>query len=110
MNYDEHFPGGTPGPVASQDWFLQNLTFARSVIPQDKLIWAIANYGYDWVLKPKKRKLPPDAKDTSVTVQAACRAARDSEKNITFDADSQHPHFSYLDESSLRHDVSFTYA
>jgi hypothetical protein len=21
MNYDEHFPGGTPGPVASQDWF-----------------------------------------------------------------------------------------
>src|SRR5229473_3609166 len=62
MNYDEHFPGGTPGPVASQDWFVQNLTFARSVIPQDKLICAIANYGYDWVLKPKKGKLPPDAR------------------------------------------------
>ena len=25
MNYDEHFPGGTPGPVASQDWFIDNL-------------------------------------------------------------------------------------
>jgi cellulose synthase/poly-beta-1,6-N-acetylglucosamine synthase-like glycosyltransferase/spore germination protein YaaH/peptidoglycan/xylan/chitin deacetylase (PgdA/CDA1 family) len=108
MNYDEHFPGGTPGPVASQDWFVQNLTFARSVIPQDKLICAIANYGYDWVLKPKKGKLPPDARDTSVTVQEAWLAARDSDEDITFDDDAQNPHFSYLDERSLRHDVWFT--
>jgi peptidoglycan-N-acetylglucosamine deacetylase len=28
MNYDEHFPGGTPGPVASQDWFTDNLDSA----------------------------------------------------------------------------------
>ena len=108
MNYDEHFPGGTPGPVASQDWFLQNLTFARSVIPQDKLICAIANYGYDWVLKPKKGKLPPGIRDASVTVQEAWLAARDSEEDITFDDDAQNPHFSYLDERSLRHDVWFT--
>src|SRR6202041_2909182 len=27
MNYDEHFPGSTSGPVASQDWFVQNLNF-----------------------------------------------------------------------------------
>ncbi len=25
MNYDEHYGGGTPGPVASQDWFVDNL-------------------------------------------------------------------------------------
>src|SRR5207245_2129752 len=25
MNYDEHYPGGKPGPVASQDWFVANL-------------------------------------------------------------------------------------
>src|SRR5712692_5595510 len=49
MNYDEHFPGGTPGPVASQDWFVENLTAAKKAIPQDKLICAIGNYGYDWV-------------------------------------------------------------
>ena len=29
MNYDEHYPGGEPGPVASQDWFLKNLQFAK---------------------------------------------------------------------------------
>ena len=54
MNYDEHYPGAASGPVSSQDWFVQNLTFAKSVIPQEKIICAIANYGYDWVLKPKK--------------------------------------------------------
>src|SRR5579864_5128312 len=107
MNYDEHFPGAAPGPVASQDWFMQNLTFAKTVIPQDKIICAIANYGYDWVLKPKKGKVPPDIKDKSVSVQEAWLAARDSEVDITFDDDALNPHFSYLDEHSLRHDVWF---
>ena len=53
MNYDEHYPGAASGPVASQDWFVDNLKFAVKVIPREKLICAIANYGYDWVLKPK---------------------------------------------------------
>ena len=75
MNYDEHYPGGKPGPVASQDWFVKNLTFAKTVIPKEKLICAIANYGYDWVLKPKKGKLPANARDTNVSVQEAWLAA-----------------------------------
>jgi peptidoglycan-N-acetylglucosamine deacetylase len=66
MNYDEHYPGAASGPVSSQDWFVENLKFAVSVIPREKLICAIANYGYDWVLKPKHGKLPPDEKDRSV--------------------------------------------
>jgi cellulose synthase/poly-beta-1,6-N-acetylglucosamine synthase-like glycosyltransferase/spore germination protein YaaH/peptidoglycan/xylan/chitin deacetylase (PgdA/CDA1 family) len=107
MNYDEHFPGAAPGPVASQDWFVENLKFARTVIPQNKIICAIANYGYDWVQKPKKGKLPRDLKDTSVSVQEAWLAARDSEVDITFDDDALNPHFSYLDERSFRHDVWF---
>ena len=60
MNYDEHYPGAASGPVASQDWFVKNLKYARTVIPKEKIICAIANYGYDWVLKPKKGKLPPE--------------------------------------------------
>ena len=36
MNYDEHYPGATSGPVASQDWFLQNLKFAETVILKEK--------------------------------------------------------------------------
>ena len=107
MNYDEHYPGAASGPVASQDWFVQNLTFARSVIPQQKIICAIANYGYDWVLKPKTGKLPPGERDSTVSVQEAWLAARDSDEDVIFDDDAMNPHFSYLDERSLRHDIWF---
>ncbi|OLE57950.1 MAG: polysaccharide deacetylase [Chloroflexi bacterium 13_1_20CM_2_59_7] len=107
MNYDEHFPGGTPGPVASQDWFVENLTAAKKAIPQDKLICAIGNYGYDWVHKPKHGPLPPGFKDTNVSVQEAWLTARDSEEDVDFDGDNLNPHVSYLDEHNLRHDVWF---
>jgi cellulose synthase/poly-beta-1,6-N-acetylglucosamine synthase-like glycosyltransferase/spore germination protein YaaH/peptidoglycan/xylan/chitin deacetylase (PgdA/CDA1 family) len=107
MNYDEHYPGAASGPVASQDWFVQNLTFAKSVIPQDKIICAIANYGYDWVLKPKKGTLPPAEHDSTVSVQDAWLAARDSEVDVSFDDDALNPHFTYLDERGVRHDIWF---
>ena len=108
MNYDEHYPSpGTAGPVASQDWFVENLEAARKVIPQDKLICAIANYGYDWVRKPKHGPLPAGVKDVSVSVQDAWLTARDSEEDIDFDGDSQNPHVAYLDERNLQHDIWF---
>jgi peptidoglycan-N-acetylglucosamine deacetylase len=107
MNYDEHYPGAASGAVASQDWFVKNLNYARSVIPKEKIICAIANYGYDWVLKPKKGKLPPEEHDSSVSVQEAWLEARDSEVDVTFDDDALNPHFSYLDERSVQHDVWF---
>ena len=107
MNYDEHYPGAESGPVASQDWFVQNLANAEKVIPKEKIICAIANYGYDWVLKPKNGTLPPGEKDAPATPQDAWLAARDSEQDVTFDDDALNPHFSYLDERSFRHDVWF---
>jgi cellulose synthase/poly-beta-1,6-N-acetylglucosamine synthase-like glycosyltransferase/peptidoglycan/xylan/chitin deacetylase (PgdA/CDA1 family) len=107
MNYDEHYPGAASGPVASQDWFVENLKFAVKAIPREKLICAIANYGYDWVLKPKKGKLPAGEHDSSVSAQEAWLAARDSDEDVTFDDDALNPHFSYLDEHSFRHDVWF---
>ena len=107
MNYDEHYPGAASGPVASQDWFVQNLNSAEKVIPREKLICAIANYGYDWVQKPQTGKLPPEEHDTTVSVQEAWLAARDSDEDVSFDDDALNPHFSYLDEHSLRHDIWF---
>ena len=107
MNYDEHFPGGEPGPVASQDWFIKNLHFANKVIPQDKLICAIGNFGYDWAKKPRNGKLPEDEKDKNQTVQDAWLAARDSDADVDFDWDSSNPHVSYLDENNIEHDIWF---
>jgi cellulose synthase/poly-beta-1,6-N-acetylglucosamine synthase-like glycosyltransferase/spore germination protein YaaH/peptidoglycan/xylan/chitin deacetylase (PgdA/CDA1 family) len=105
MNYDEHYPGGTPGPVASQEWFTSNLESALKQIPKEKLICAIANYGYDWVEKPKKGKLPAGEADKTVSVQDAWIGARDSEEDIDFDGDALNPHFSYQDDDHFRHDV-----
>ncbi len=107
MNYDQHYPGADSGPVGSQDWFVQNLKFASSVIPKEKILCAIANYGYDWVQKPKTGTPPPEEHDHSVTVQDAWLAARDSEVDVAFDDDALNPHFSYLDERGWRHDIWF---
>ncbi len=105
MNYDEHYPGAAPGPVASQDWFEENLKFAKTVIPQEKIICAIANYGYDWAVKPPKGKLPPGEHDAPATVQDTWLAARDSDEDINFDDDALNPHLSYLDERNVRHEI-----
>jgi cellulose synthase/poly-beta-1,6-N-acetylglucosamine synthase-like glycosyltransferase/spore germination protein YaaH/peptidoglycan/xylan/chitin deacetylase (PgdA/CDA1 family) len=107
MNYDEHYPGGTPGPVASQDWFMDNLESAVQEIPKEKLICAIANYGYDWPVRPKKGKLPPSEADKTVSVQDAWVGARDSGEDIDFDGDALNPHFSYEDDDHFRHDIWF---
>src|SRR6202051_3167383 len=107
MNYDEHYPGGKPGAVASQDWFQGNLESALKVIPKQKLICAIGNYGYDWIEKPVKGKLPKGLTDKSVSVQEAWIGSRDSEEDIDFDGDALNPHFSYRDDDNYRHDVWF---
>jgi peptidoglycan-N-acetylglucosamine deacetylase len=107
MNYDEHFPGGPAGPVASQDWFADNLDSAIEDIPKQKLICAIGNYGYDWVDRPEKGKLPPNEADKSVSVQDAWLGARDSEEDVDFDGDALNPHFSYEDDDHFHHHVWF---
>ena len=109
MNYDEHYAGGggKAGPVSSQDWFTNNLTQVKKLVPLHKIICAIANYGYDWVQQPAKGKLPAGELNHTVTVQEAWLAARDSEAEVDFDGDSLNPHITYLDEHNLKHDIWF---
>jgi cellulose synthase/poly-beta-1,6-N-acetylglucosamine synthase-like glycosyltransferase/peptidoglycan/xylan/chitin deacetylase (PgdA/CDA1 family) len=103
MNYDQHYPGGAPGAIAGQDWFMKNLTEALKVIPREKIICAIGNYGYDWTTD--KQGKPGMAGVHNVSVQEAWLEARDSESDIDFDSDMLNPHFTYLDADNSRHDV-----
>jgi cellulose synthase/poly-beta-1,6-N-acetylglucosamine synthase-like glycosyltransferase/peptidoglycan/xylan/chitin deacetylase (PgdA/CDA1 family)/spore germination protein YaaH len=103
MNYDQHYPGGTPGAIAGQDWFTQNLVKALKVIPREKIICAIGNYGYDWTTAKKGK--PGMGGVHNVSVQEAWLEARDSESDIDFDSDMLNPHFTYLDGDNNRHDV-----
>jgi len=110
MNYDEHYPGGTPGPVASQDWFVRNLQLALRSVPAAKLLCAVANYGYDWQSKVDKRgrnleKKPSNT--TPVSVQDAWLKAQESESDVAFDGDHMNPHFAFM-EGEVRHEIWFT--
>ena len=48
MTYDEHFSGGSPGPIASLPWMTEALDYAIRYIPREKLLLGIPVYGYDW--------------------------------------------------------------
>lgn len=48
MTYDEHYAGGSPGPVASYPWVEQVMRYTLRYFPANKIIMGIAAYGYDW--------------------------------------------------------------
>ena len=107
MNYDQHYPGGDPGAVAGQDWFVKNLQAALKVIPREKIVVAVANYGYDWAMKKGQKKGTPPEDVHNVSAQEAWIEADDAESDIDFDDDAMNPHFAYEDENNIRHDVWF---
>ena len=117
MNYDEHQVTSDPGPIASQDWFVGNLVRVLKIVPKEKLICAIGNYGYDWTLTiptaPKKgrnRKVPPPqvVNTEDFPVSDAWQRASDADADLDLDYDSRNPHFEYIDEdSNQRHVVWF---
>jgi spore germination protein YaaH len=113
MNYDQHQTTSEPGPIASQDWFIANLTRAVKIVPKEKIICAVGNYGYDWALtipNPKDRKHPkPTVVNTEdLPVTEAWQRASDSDADLDLDYDSLNPHFQYIDEdSNQRHVVWF---
>ena len=96
MDYDEHYPGGAVGPVASQPWFVHYLRTALAKVPADKLIVAIGNYAYDW----------PDGKTDadSMTDEDAFLIAHDNNVATRFDPASGNATFDYHDDDgTLRH-------
>jgi hypothetical protein len=48
MAYDQHFPSGSPGPVADHKWVEGVIDKALQHVPAPKLILGLAAYGYDW--------------------------------------------------------------
>jgi peptidoglycan/xylan/chitin deacetylase (PgdA/CDA1 family)/spore germination protein YaaH/GT2 family glycosyltransferase len=95
MAYDEHWPGGEPGPIASQPWFVQAIGKAVAAAGRDKAIVAIGNYAYEWTKGGESRIL---------TVGEAWSAARDAGVTPTFDKASGTATFSYA-KDGRRHDV-----
>ncbi len=118
MDYDEHESNAEPGPVASNDWFTDNLRNTLKVVPKEKLIVALGSYGYDWTtaLPPAPDPKHPNARQPEpkvlnaqwIATQDAWQAASDSEANVELDGDSLNPHFAYDDnDAKVRHQIWF---
>ncbi len=115
MNYDQHQTGSGPGPIADQDWFVDNLKEALKIVPKEKAICSIGSYGYDWTTTipppPKKGQKPQEPKTLSVlekSTQEAWQLAVDSDAQIELDPDTLNVHFAYDDDDAhVRHQVWF---
>lgn len=99
MSYDEHWTESSPGPIASQDWYTSSLEKLLKVVPPEKLIIALGNYGYDWTenIKPA----------TYLSFQEAIQTAQESEGDINLDDSSLNPTFSYYSDPKTLHHVWF---
>ena len=116
MNYDQHEDSSEPGPIASQDWFVANLSRTLKSVPLNKLICAVGNYGYDWEMSipdpksrdPKLRKPRVVNTDDIPHVSDAWQTASDADADLDLDYNSLNPHFEYIDEDThTRHVVWF---
>jgi peptidoglycan-N-acetylglucosamine deacetylase len=101
MNYDQHWLTSPPGPIAAQDWFMENLRQIREVVPAQKIVVGIGNYAYDWT--EVKKGEAPHGED--ISIQEALLHAYESETEIEFDSTSLNPHYSYDDEQNRTHQV-----
>lgn len=97
MSYDEHYPGGQPGPIASIGWVQNVANYAVTVIPTNKIVLGIAAYGYDWSSNGTK----------AYGIDAILNLAVTYGATIQWDSTSQSPYFTYVDGSGLTHNVWF---
>jgi spore germination protein len=98
MTYEWGYLSGPPQAVAPLNQVKRVLDYAVSVIPRNKILMGIPNYGYDWVL--------PYVRGTKATtfsnVEAVARALR-NKADIKYDAAAQSPYFNYYDSQKRQH-------
>ena len=98
MVYDEHYQSGTPGPVASEQWFEDELEKLAKIIPREKTIIGFANYGYDWIMGSRG--------GAEVAFSDVMVAAKNNKAAIQWDEETENPVLRYQSEGS-RHEVWF---
>jgi len=108
MAYDEHYMTGTPGPIASNNWFVSHLSDAVKGVPANKIIVALGSYAYDWHGDGHGGKVEADA----LTVEEAWLSALDSGTRPSWDKASGNAGFAFNDDNDanpatpgIRHDV-----
>jgi cellulose synthase/poly-beta-1,6-N-acetylglucosamine synthase-like glycosyltransferase/peptidoglycan/xylan/chitin deacetylase (PgdA/CDA1 family)/spore germination protein YaaH len=113
MNYDQHQVTSDPGPIAAQPWFVANLERVLKIVPKDKIICGLGNYGYDWTLsipdpKDRRHRKPEVLSTDPISVSEVWQRASDADADLDLDYDTLNPHYEYIDEDkNQRHVVWF---
>lgn len=97
ITYDEHVPGGQPGPIAVYSNVTRVVQYALAQIPADKILLGVADYGYDW---------PAGGTGSEVSMAQAEELAASHGVKATMDTVSQSPTFSYT-ANGVKHTVWF---
>jgi cellulose synthase/poly-beta-1,6-N-acetylglucosamine synthase-like glycosyltransferase/peptidoglycan/xylan/chitin deacetylase (PgdA/CDA1 family)/spore germination protein YaaH len=104
MAYDQHWSTGDSGPIAAQDWFNEALQKRLGDLPPNRVVVALANYGYDWVRPVNKTDRLPAA---SLSWWETMRQADATRAAITYHATAFNPFFVYKDAQAREHEVWF---
>lgn len=97
MTYDNHGSWSDAGPIADINWVEKNLKYALSFIPKNKLYLGIAGYGYDWSSKGVE----------SMEYSPIMNLAQKFNAKVQWDESAKAPHFSYIGQDGVSHEVWF---
>lgn len=99
MCYNEHYSGGSPGPVASNTWLIKVLDYTTGLgVPAEKIVCALGCYGYNW---------PKGSTGSSTTNTNARNVAAKYGATIYRDPESGCPFFTYTSSDGRQREVWF---
>ena len=107
MAYDQSNNSTGPGPISSQKWLEDAVSWTAQRIDHSKIILGIGAFGYDWA---------NEKYDGSLTYNDAINKAKALNAIIDYDNDSYNLHYSYASEETdtsgavdtTKHDIWFT--
>ena len=102
MTYDWGHRSGEPMAVSPIYKIKETLDYAVSVIPREKILMGMPNYGYDWILPHE-----PGTLAKTIMLNDALSLAAEHWSEIKYDERSEAPFFNYIDEAGRSRVVWF---
>jgi len=99
MVYDEHYQSSSPGPVASEDWYADQLDRLGELVPRSKTVVGLGNYGYDWIIGSTKGAV-------EVSYGDVIAAANANKVKLDWDARAKNPVLRYTNGPD-QHEIWF---
>lgn len=97
MAYNEHWSGGSPGPIAGAPWVQEVAAYAAQQASASKVLLGIPGYGYDW--RSDQRYA------TALLESAAQSLAASNGVTPAWDPVQDEADFAFTDNSGVRHTV-----